>query len=127
MTTTFSMFRNEDALALEAGETLFRAGDPADVMYVVQSGCLEIRIGDNVVDSVGEGGVVGELALIDGLPRSADVVAVEPTRIVAIDERRFMYMVGETPYFALTVMRALAERMRRANELTTSSRSTEEV
>jgi CRP/FNR family transcriptional regulator, cyclic AMP receptor protein len=127
MTTTFSMFRNEDALALEAGETLFGAGDPADVMYVVQSGCLEIRIGDNVVDSVGEGGVVGELALIDGLPRSADVVAVEPTRIVAIDERRFMYMVGETPYFALTVMRALAERMRQANELTTSSRSTEEV
>ena len=59
--------------------------------------------------------IVGELALIDDEPRSATVVARTDCRLVAVDRRRFEYMVQETPLFGIAVMKVLADRLRKTN------------
>ncbi|MGB7593095.1 MAG: Crp/Fnr family transcriptional regulator [Terriglobia bacterium] len=59
--------------------------------------------------------IVGELTLIDDEPRSATVVARTDCRLVAVDRRRFEYMVQETPLFGIAVMKVLADRLRKTS------------
>ena len=59
------------------------------------------------------GGIFGELALIDSSPRSAAAVAHTDCRLAVIGERRFIFLVQQTPYFALEVMSVMAQRLRR--------------
>jgi CRP-like cAMP-binding protein len=108
------LFRHSpDARTVPAGTVLFETGQPGDVLYVVLSGTVETRIGGQVVETLTAGGIVGEMALIDKSPRSGDAVAVSETVVVPIDERRFLFLVQQTPFFALNVMRVMAERLRR--------------
>ena len=65
------------------------------------------------LEEVGPGTIFGEMALIDLGPRSASAVAVTDCELVSIEKRRFWFLVQETPYFAETVMRVMAERLRR--------------
>ena len=98
---------------MPAGTVLFETGQPGDALYVILSGSVEIRIAGQVVETLGAGGIVGEMALIDKSPRSGDAVAASETVVVAVDERRFLFLVQQTPFFALNVMRVMAERLRR--------------
>ena len=99
------------------GETIFRAGDAADCMYAVIEGEVEILIDGRVIERLASGGVFGEMALIDVIPRSATamVPAGIATRLAVISEKRFLRMVAQTPQFAIDVMRLLTERLRRKN------------
>jgi len=99
-----------------AGEPIFSDHDPGDCMYVVQDGYVEIRLGTGVLESVSAGGILGEMALIDDGPRSADAVAAGDCTVVPIDQSAFLSLVGETPSFALEVMRVLVRRLRDINE-----------
>ena len=109
--------RREDEIhVVPAGEVIFRAGDPGDVMYLVKSGWVDISLGGEILDSVGPGGIFGEMALIGDEPRSATDVARTDCTLTPIDEARFEFLVQETPYFAVMVMRVLADRLRRSNE-----------
>lgn len=109
-----NLFRNsERTMSLEPGHVVFREGDAGDSMYVVLEGELEIRIHDQVIDTTGAGGIVGEMALVDKSPRSATCVAKTACKIVPVNERQFNFMVQETPHFAITVMRMMCERLRR--------------
>ena len=67
---------------------------------------------DSLIRTVGKGGLVGEMALIDDSPRSADAVARTDCLLTPVDERRFLFLVHETPMFALQVMTVMAERLR---------------
>jgi CRP-like cAMP-binding protein len=110
----FRMFRHEtDVQELAPGEAVFEAGDPADCFYVVQSGSVRIHDGGRELELLGEGGIFGELALVDGRPRSASATAVGVAKVVPIDERRFQRLVQQAPYFAQAVMRVMAGRLRR--------------
>jgi CRP-like cAMP-binding protein len=112
--TSIEIFRKEtDTKRFAPGEVVLRQEDQPDVMYGVVEGDLEVRVGDRVIDHVGPGGIVGEMALIDLRPRSATVVAVSESRLVAIDQRRVLFLVQQTPFFALNVMKVMAERMRK--------------
>jgi CRP-like cAMP-binding protein len=112
--TTMDLFRNaRDFESYPAGHVIFRAGDPGDKMYVVKEGEVEILINNRVVEIVGPGGIVGEMALIDTSARSATVVTKTDCQLVPIDEKRFAFLVQQTPYFSLQVMRVLVERVRR--------------
>jgi len=84
-------------------------------MYIVVDGDVEIRVGDTLLETAGPGSIFGEMALIDDDPRSATVVAKTDCRVVELDRRRFEFMVSETPYFALAVMRVMADRLRNTN------------
>lgn len=85
-------------------------------MYVVRRGQVAIRLGNLTVETVGEGGLLGEMALIDDSTRSASAVVIEDCELVPIDERRFLFLVRETPLFALAVMRTMVRRLRAMNE-----------
>src|SRR5215831_7082871 len=100
----------ENGKRYAAGAVIFREGDPGDVMYAVVEGEVEIRCGDRVIERTCDGGVVGELALIDRGPRSATAVAATPCVLAPVDEKQFQYLVQQAPFFALQVMRILAER-----------------
>jgi len=104
----------EGALTFKAEEVIFRAGDQGNLFYVVESGTVEIRHGTRVLDRVTHGGVFGEMAIIDNSPRSADAVAVTEVRVFGINEKRFLFLIAEMPYFGLSVMRVLSRRLRAA-------------
>ena len=94
-----------------AGDVIFSEGDKGDVMYVVRSGEVSIEHQGHVMETLGGGGIFGEMALIDGSPRSATVRANTDCEVVSITEKTFLFLVHETPYFAIAVMRALAGHM----------------
>ena len=71
-----------------AGQVIFREGDPAGRMYVVAEGEIKILVGSQVVEIAGPGSIFGEMALIDGSPRSATVIAKTDCELAAIDENR---------------------------------------
>jgi CRP-like cAMP-binding protein len=99
-----------------AGDVVFSEGDKGDAMYVVRSGELTIEKGGNVMETVGPGGVFGEMALIDGSPRVATVRAKTDCEVAPINEKTFLFLVHETPFFAIAVMRTLADRLRRMDQ-----------
>ena len=104
---------SNDAVPIDAGQALFREGQSGDAFYVVCAGEVDVFVGDELVETVGPGGIVGEMALIDGGPRSASAVARTPARVVRLDEKRFQFLVQQTPNFAIQVMRIMADRLRR--------------
>ena len=101
----------------DVGEVIFSDRDGGDYMFLVRSGSIEIMRHGAVVETVGPGGIFGEMALIDGSPRSATARVKEACHLIAIPEKGFLFMVHETPYFALDVMRILSERLRVMNQL----------
>ena len=105
-----------EVVTLAPGEALFNKGEPGHLMYVVKSGYLQILDGNYVYETVSVGSIVGEMAIVDGSPRSATVRAIQPSTVIPIDERRFLFMVQQTPFFALRVMRVMTERLRAMNE-----------
>jgi CRP-like cAMP-binding protein len=111
------MFLNQAAESFSAQDTIFSKGDPRTVMYVVQEGEVEIKLNDQVLEVVGPAGIFGEMAMVDGQPRTATAIARTDCKLVAIDQKRFQFLVHQTPYFALEVMRVLVERLRRADQL----------
>ena len=111
--TTIKYFRNsEDAQIFRAGQVIFSEGDPDTMMYAIVEGEVDIVVADQVVNTIPAGSIVGEMALIDHSPRSATAVARTLCRLVPVDERRFLFMVQQTPNFSLDVMRILATRLR---------------
>lgn len=99
-----------------AGEVIFREGDPAGEFFVVQSGEVEIRHGNRHLETLPQYGIFGEMALIDAAPRSATAVAMTDVKLVAVGEKQFLFLVGNTPNFALNVMRIMARRLRAATK-----------
>ena len=110
------MFRNSrDTETLQSGDVLFREGETGDVMFAVAEGKVELHHGGTVIETIGPGGILGEMALIDAGPRSATAQAATEALVVRVDKEHFTYLVQEHPTFALQVMTVMAERIRRAN------------
>ncbi|MDP1634450.1 MAG: cyclic nucleotide-binding domain-containing protein [Gallionellaceae bacterium] len=110
------LFRHEtDLLALGAGQTLFNEGESGDKMYVVMSGTVMIVIQGKVMEMAEAGAIVGEMAVMDEVARSATVIAKTDSTLFPIDRKRFNFLVQQTPNFALHVMRVIADRLRRTD------------
>lgn len=106
------LFRNEPTITVKAGEALFRKDEPSDGFYILMSGSLRIANGNIVYEDLAPGGMVGEMALIDRSPRSATVTALVDSEVVKLDQRRFLFLVQQTPYFSIRVMSVLTQRLR---------------
>ena len=106
-----------DLMMIEEGKTLFTDGEIGDTMYVVIAGEFEVFVRGKLVETAGSGAILGELAMIDGSPRSATVIAKSDSNLMAIDLIRFLAVERERPDFALYIMRSMAERLRRLGKL----------
>jgi CRP-like cAMP-binding protein len=99
----------------KAGEVIFKEGDPGDEFFVIQSGKVDIQLGNRLLGTLGDHDIFGEMALIDPAPRSATAVAKTDVKLVPVAEKQFLFLVSRTPHFALNVMRTLARRLRAQN------------
>ncbi|HET7888604.1 MAG TPA: cyclic nucleotide-binding domain-containing protein [Bradyrhizobium sp.] len=116
--TGFSILTGNDIAVrlFKAGDVIFREGDEATELFVIKSGQVRIQIGNRTVAEFGQDSIFGEMALIDSEPRSATATAIADVELVPVSERQFLFLVSQTPYFALKVMRVLAQRLRVTNK-----------
>ena len=107
---------NIETRFFKAGSTIFREGDEARELFVIKSGHVRIQLGNRTLTELSANDIFGEMALIDSEPRSATAVAVTDVELVAVTEKQFLFLVSQTPYFALKMMRVLAQRLRVSNK-----------
>ena len=99
-------------IVVKAGNDVFHRGDRGDCMYIVQSGIIEMMIGDRVVEVCGTNEAIGFMSVIDDAPRSSTARVKEACEVSVIDRRKFRFMIDEVPNFALYIMGAMARRIR---------------
>ena len=107
------MALDEAPLKLEPGQVIFSAGDAGREMFIVRAGSVDLRIGDTLLETVGQGGIFGEMALVDPAPRSATAVAGPDCALVLVDVAAFNDLVRRVPGLAFEVMKVMARRLRR--------------
>jgi CRP-like cAMP-binding protein len=100
-------------------ESLFHEGDPGHTLYVIASGTVSIQrtTEDGAITRLarrGAGDPFGEMSLIDGKPRMADAVTVEPSEILSLERKDFLWCVHHYPQVGLRIMAYLADRLREA-------------
>ncbi|MCU0300603.1 MAG: cyclic nucleotide-binding domain-containing protein [Candidatus Nanopelagicales bacterium] len=114
-----------EVTAFPAGTAVLQQGEPVSgfrefsrkgvALYVVLDGSAEVHVGDRAVDVLHPGAYFGELSLIDGLPRSADVIAaVDGLTTFALQKWSFDDLLRRYPDIAIPMLRVLCARLRRA-------------
>ena len=112
-----SLFGNTTPVRLKADEVLFLAGDAGDGCYRVEDGLLKVtmvsRAGtERILAFLGSGAIVGELSIIDGLPRSASVVAVRPALLSFLSRAAFDEFANRHPDVYKSLVTVIAARLR---------------
>jgi CRP-like cAMP-binding protein len=107
-------------LSFEAGQALFHQGEPGDSAYILIEGEAEVSIdspgGPIVVATLGRHAIVGEIAILCDVPRTATVNARTPLLTLRIDKETFFRLVNEFPQMAVEIMRELAHRLEKTNQ-----------
>jgi CRP/FNR family transcriptional regulator, cyclic AMP receptor protein len=101
---------------------LFRAGDAGDSMYLIESGkiCISMNSADGhelTIAELSAGDFFGEMAMLDGKPRSARATALEPSKLATLSREHFLSFVQGNAQVATEMLSALAHRLRRTDEL----------
>jgi CRP/FNR family cyclic AMP-dependent transcriptional regulator len=111
------VFKNADTVReVPAGTVIFEEGASGDEMFGVVEGEVEVRMAGGFFRRLGPDDTFGEMAIIDSTARSATAVAVTDAKLAVIDRQTFLFLVTETPMFALQVMSSIAERLRSREE-----------
>ena len=102
------------------GTTIVRAGDSTDSFYILISGSIKVLNSDEegrevILAILGAGEFFGEMGVIDGSPRSADVLSIEPCELLVIAKPEFRRMLTEHADVAFYLMRSLVQRLREAD------------
>ncbi|WP_457599925.1 Crp/Fnr family transcriptional regulator [Hydrogenivirga sp.] len=111
-----------ETIDLPMGEVLFYEKDNSSDMYLVLEGKVRASLFDEqgnelVLAELGPGEFLGEMSMIDQLPRSATVIAEEPTRLATLSREAFLKILRENPDIAINVIRALVARLRRTDDM----------
>jgi CRP/FNR family cyclic AMP-dependent transcriptional regulator len=109
------MALDEAPLRLESGQVIFAQGDPGHALFIVRTGSVDLKIGDEVVETVEQGGIFGEMSLVDPAPRSAAAVAGLDCSLVMVEEHSFNDLLRRVPGLGLEIMKVMARRLRKAN------------
>ncbi|AFZ34513.1 putative transcriptional regulator, Crp/Fnr family [Stanieria cyanosphaera PCC 7437] len=112
---TVSIFQaNQEFQRFAAGETIFQQGELGNVMYGIIEGEVDIVINGKVLETIHAGDVFGEGALVQPeATRASNAVAKTDCKLACLDKERFLFVVQETPMFALHVMRSYSNRLRK--------------
>ncbi|CAH1672067.1 Crp/Fnr family transcriptional regulator [Chelatococcus asaccharovorans] len=118
--------REAQAVTFPAGACLFRQDDEADGLYILSAGLVRIHIGHRdgrelTLALLDPGDVIGEIALLDGLPRTATATALAPTRTVFVGRKAFVRLLAEIPQLAVHVILVLCDRLRQNTEQLTAN------
>ncbi len=100
-----------DQVECPKGKVLFNHGEPADYMYVVLDGEVELKVGDEPLAAEITGGIFGEMALVDSR-RVADAVIIRPSRLARINREQFRSLIQQDPEIAIHLIAVLANRLR---------------
>lgn len=121
------LFAYTETQRFRAGETVIRVGEGDRALYIVARGVLEVfgpergRQGEQVLSKIGVGSIMGEVAFLDGGPRSASVRAVTNGEVLRLSYEAFQVFAANYPElaeaFLLDLSRILAGRLRRSNDL----------
>jgi CRP/FNR family cyclic AMP-dependent transcriptional regulator len=111
-----------DDVSFDAGQVVFRRGDPGGSIFIVVSGAVEIFVEDTVgqrvvFETAKSGDFFGELSLLDGDPRSASSVALEATRAVRLDRNDLELLFKRHPTAAMDVLAVIGKRLREADKV----------
>jgi CRP/FNR family transcriptional regulator, cyclic AMP receptor protein len=106
---------------IKRNATIFAKGDPGSSLFAVCNGAVRITIPsvdghDAVLNVIGKGDIFGEMALLDGRPRSADAIAIKDCELFVIERRDFLPLVREEPEIALKLIEILCVRLRQTTE-----------
>jgi CRP/FNR family transcriptional regulator len=115
------LLAGERAVTLAAGETLFERGDAGDGCYWLRSGVVKVCVASDkgeqrILAILGPGAIVGEMAMIDGLPRSASVQAVRACELTFVSRAAFTEVLRQHPELYADIVRTLATRLRHSDE-----------
>lgn len=97
------------------GEIIYTQGEDADCLYLVLEGEATLRVGGNLVDTVKEGGFLGEMAILERAPRFELAESVGDLRLLPLDRKGFEQLIRRNPELARTILRTLAQRLRQTN------------
>ncbi|MGI9410690.1 MAG: Crp/Fnr family transcriptional regulator [Hyphomicrobiaceae bacterium] len=113
----FRIFKDVDSheASYSAGFEIVAPGDTGHMMYIIEEGEVAVRLGDVTVEQIGEGGIFGEMGIVDPRPHTASVVALTDVRLYGVNQQQFLRLISSTPTFALRIMRILARRARAMN------------
>jgi CRP/FNR family transcriptional regulator len=106
-----------DEIDVAPGRALTHEGESGHEFFIVLEGGVEVSIGGTVVNTLGPGDFLGEIALIDGMRRTATTRAIGPTRLLVVGHREFHQLMDDFPTVKDAVLRALAERVRRTEPI----------
>ncbi len=111
-----------DSKKVAAGETIFRAGDLGDCLYIVGSGEVELSIKDKVGEkvvlaAVGQNEIFGELSMLDARPRSASAIALRDTELLMLDRGDLLLLFKKQPDAALNMLAVLSGMLRKVDRL----------
>jgi CRP-like cAMP-binding protein len=104
--------RSFKELKYESGDIIVRKGEAGVGFYLMAEGTVEVRSDGKVLSKLGPGQFFGEMSVLDGQPRSADVVALEPSRCLAMSSWSFKSIVSEHPKMALKMLQEFVRRLR---------------
>jgi uncharacterized membrane protein len=111
-----------ESVDCKTGTPLFRAGDQGDAMYLIERGKVRISVQatdgqELTLTELGRGDFFGEMALLDGQRRSANAVVAEDARLALLSREHFLSFMRSSPDVALEMLTALANRLRRTDDL----------
>ena len=106
----------------DQGSQIFKENDEGTEMFIIIQGVVEIRkatgaSSSKVLTILQKGDMFGEMSIIEKQPRSASAVAVQPTRVLVLNEKLYDSMIGTNPDFARKMNKVLSERIRRADAI----------
>jgi CRP/FNR family cyclic AMP-dependent transcriptional regulator len=99
----------------ETGDIILGRGEGGVGFYLIMEGSVEVKSDGNILAKLGPGQFFGEMAILDNQPRSADVVAAEPSRCLIVSEWSFKALISDNPKIALSMLQEFARRLREAN------------
>ena len=108
--------------SLKQGQTLFWKGDEGTALYIVKKGTIKIVLpsteGDEIIVTMfSEGDFFGEMALLDGEPRSADAVAIEPSEVFVLSRNNFLSFLQSNVNAIKSILSLLSKRLRRTDDM----------
>ena len=107
-----AIVNNSKERRFEGGQIIASKGEGGVGFYLVLDGAVEIRSDGKSLSRLGPGQFFGEMSIIDNQPRSADVVAVEPSRVLILTAWKFKGLISENPKMAIRMLQELARRLR---------------